>query len=486
MKTPISRRIFFWTLFVSYFLVTGTVLFFVFGYRHDFAQKIFVHTGSLTIKTNPKNISLVLDDKKPHARFVNIINDSYFITGLRPKEYKLSVLTDEFKLWEKNINIHSGISTEFWNIILLRKNYERTHFNIKNIDQFFPAPAENIFATIRQLGKTFTVHVFDIKKNESTNAFIFPNTTFTQNEYENIEWSPTSKEIIIPLIHTQENTRKDYAIGYTKTNESLLLSDFIKYDDLQSVRWDPETKNTIYLLSHNNLLHTKLTFDIDDMPVNIIAQDVLAYDFADDGIYMINTTGELLYDSSKKGIDFKILTKFDIPNAKNNYRLISYDNHRSIVIDDTTGNFYLYNKGDKNIYTKKLGTNIIGAHFSDDGKKLLFYSPFEIFLYFTRDWDTQPIRTENQMQSIIRFSQTIDNVHFAKDYEHVIFTIGDEIKITELDYRGNRHTDTILKIINNSSVINKHKMNKLFFIDSSDTIKRGLTSIVFPEKETLF
>ena len=91
------------------------------------------------------------------------------------------------------------------------------------------------------------------------------------------------------------------------------------------------------------------------------------------------------------------------------------------------------------------------------------------------------------MQSIIRFSQKLDNVHFAKDYEHVIYTIDNDIKITELDYRGSRITGTIISLNEKeTTVINKHKMNRLFFIDSTDNSKRQLQSIVFPEKETLF
>jgi len=487
MKTPLPRRIFFWTLFVSYFCVTGIVLFFVFGFEHDFGQKVFVHTGSLTIKTNPKNITLEIDGKKPKSRLVNVINDSYFIMGLRPKKHTLSVFSDEFKSWHKEINIHSGISTEFWNILLLRKNYERTHFNLTNINRFFPAPDENIFASTHQLGKTLVVHVFNTKQDESTNTFIFPNTTFTENEYENIEWSPDNKQLITPIINTNTEQKKDYVISHLASNESHQLSDFIDGADLKSVRWDPEEKNAIYFLNQNTLFRTELKFDEKNLKPTQIAQNVISYDFADDGIYIFNTKKELLYDHDKEATNLEILTTFDTNITNNNYRLIAYDNHRAVLIDDTEKTLHIYNKGDDNTYTQKIAKNIIGAHFSDDGKKLIFYSPFEIFVYFTREWDTQPIRMENRMESIIRFSQTLDNVHFAKDYEHVIYTIGNDIKITELDYRGNRITDTIIFLDEkNSTVIDKQKMNKLFFIDSTNNSERQLQSINFPEKETLF
>ncbi len=490
MKTPLSRRVFFWTLFVSYFCITGIVLFFVFGYEHDFGQKIFVHTGTLTLKTNPKDVSITIDNKKPKSHLVNIINDSYFITNLRPQKHTLSISADGFKPWHKEINIHSGISTEFWNILLLRKQYKRTYFNLNNIDRFFPAPDENMFASIHQLGKTLAVHVFNTKENKSTNTFIFPQVVFTKNIYENIEWSPDNKALLIPIIHIKDenSTKKDYFISYLASNKSYQLSNFIKEEiDLKSARWDPKEKNAIYFIARNTLFHLDLTSTDKTLKPVVIANNVLSYDFADDGLYIYNTQKELLYNQNKKNKNFKTLTLFNTSTQDTDYRLIAYDKNRVVLIDDTKKVLHIYNKTNTKIYTEKINKNIIGAHFSDDGKKLLFYSPFEIFLYSTRKWNTQPFRAENEIQSIIRFSQKLDNVHFAKDYEHVIYTIGNDIKITELDYRGSRITDTITSLNENKSVIiNKHKMNKLFFIDSTNNSKRQLQSITFPEKETLF
>jgi hypothetical protein len=448
-----------------------------------------VYTGSLTLKTNPKTVSIKLDGKEPRSRLVNVINDSYFITGLRPGQHKITLTAKEFKPWTKNINIHSGISTELWNILLLRQNYDRIKFDIADIAKFFPAPKENLYATTSQLGKTLIIHIFDIKTNTSTNSFIFPQTTFTNDIYENIEWSPDSKSLIMPILqNTNSNSIKAYAIASANNSEFLLLSDLTQEDSPQFVRWDPEEKNVIYFLSNTILYRLNIDILNKTSEQNIVSNNVLAYDFADDGLYLLQTDGTITYGGDKKeASDMKKLTNFNIDPTNTNYRLISYDNHRVLLIDDNNGNLFLYNKGDKNIYTKKLGSNIIGAHFSDDGKKLLFYSPFEIFIYFTRDLESQPLRFENQLQSIVRFSRELTNVHFAKNYEHIIYTVGNEIKITELDYRGDIITETITKLHeSNTTLINKHKMNKLLFIDTTEQRDRQLQLINFPEKETLF
>lgn len=488
MKTPLPRRIFYWTLFVSYFVITTSVLFYVFGYRHDFAKKIFIHTGSISLKVNPQKISIHINGKPPQSKLVNVINDSYYINGLRPKTYLLSVFTDGFRKWEKEVSVHSGISTEFWNVLLVRNSYERTSYDLADVDQFFPAPEENIFASTRQIGQMQTVRVFDTDKNETINTFLLPQMRFTQNNYENIEWAPNSSELIIPVEKIDQDNAKDYAIGYIKTSDHYLLSQYLPQKNLHSVRWDPKDKNVIYYLSEGTLYRTELNFEDNEFTTDEITQNALAYDFADDGIYIFTTSHDVLYDFDVRGTKLiKAISFPDVPESSKDFRLDAYDTYRILLLDDSTKDLYVHNRGERNIYKKKLGSNIVGAHFSDDGKKILFYSPFEIFVYFTRDWDAQPIRKEDERHEIIRFSQLIDNVHFSKEYEHVIFTSGKDIKITELDYRGNRITETINTLSeDNTKIINKHKQNRMYFIDTHDNINRGLQSIEFPEKTTLF
>lgn len=488
MKTPLPRRIFFWILAVSYFITTSVVLFYVFGYRHDFASKIFVHTGSITVKSNPRKISVNINGKPPQTKLVNVINDSYYISGLRPKKYTLSVFADGFRKWEKDVSVHSGVSTEFWNVLLLRNTYERTNYALTDIDLFFPAPKENIFAGTRQIGQLQTVRVFDTDKNEVINTFLLPQMRFTQNKNENIEWAPNSSELIIPVERTDNDNAKDYAIGYVDTNDHYYLSEHIPQKNLHAVRWDPKERNVIYYISEMTLYRTELDFAKDEFATTEIAKNVLAYDFADDGIYVFNTDHDVLYDHDVKGEKLiKAVSFADVPESSRDFRLDAYDTYRILLLDDSAKDLYVHNRGERNIYKKKLGSNIVGAHFSDDGKKILFYSSFEIFVYFTRDWEAQPIRKEDERHEIIRFSQSLDNVHFSKEYEHVIFTSGHDIKVTELDYRGNRITDTVTTFsVDDPKIINKHKKDRLYFIDSYDETNRGLQSIEFPEKITLF
>lgn len=487
MRTPLPRRLFFWTLVVSYFCVTTLVLLYVFGYNRDFAAKIFVHTGSISVKANPANVTVLIDGNKPQSRLVNIINGAYHIRNLRARKYTLTVTADGFKPWYKEAIVHSGVATEFWNVMLVRNTYARTSYALDQVDTFFPAPKENLFAATRQVNNLQTVRIFDTDADAVTHTFLFSDTRFTSNPHENIEWSTDSRALLIPLEKTTDMT-KEYAVAFAESNTTYLLSHVLPHTNIRAVRWDPKEKNTIYYIADDTLYRASLATIAQSATLTpaVVVADVMAYDFTDDGIYILTNAHTLLYDRDVRGTNAQELTTFDLPATARDVRLDAYDNTRIIVLNDTDHELFVYNRGTRNIYKKKLASNIVGAHFSDDGKKLLYYSPFEIFVYYTRDWDAQPLPKEDTTQPIIRYSQILGDVHFAKDYAHVIYTVGQELKITELDNRAGATTETILTIDTpNTKVIDRHKQNRLYFIDRDGDTPRRLRSITFPEKQFL-
>ncbi|MCK4636044.1 MAG: hypothetical protein KAT32_04200 [Candidatus Moranbacteria bacterium] len=542
MKTPLSRRIFFYTLACSCIIITTAVMLSVFGYRFDFVRTIWLHHGSLTVKSNPQDVQIKVNGKTPKSWRLKIINDSYQINGLPYGNHDVEIIADGFKSWTKSVSIHSGISTELWNVLLVRENYERTSFNVQNIDNFFPAPEEFVFAYTSQKNSKLEINIINTEDNEIQNQIVLENTKFTTNKYENIEWSPASSSIIIPVIRQIENKEengktmieaeldgdlenenftntnvteefKDYVIFNLKTDSYFYLSEKILIEEntenlmemenensenvdaeklkktISAVRWHPKDKESIYFLSDEKLYLT--SFDLKNsiaLKREEIYPKTLAYDFADDGIYILNKDNQLLYDDNFKATKLKEIIEFKVDENKNTqYRLISYDKNRVVLLNNQTGDCYLYNKGEKGIYSVKLGTGIIGVHFSNDGKKLVYYSNSEIFVYFTRIWEDQPNREENETKLITRSSKKISNVHFSKDYEHVIFSSGNEIKIIEMDTRGKSNPQTITSFnVTSTKIISDHRNNVLFFIDKNTSKINSLFQINFPEENPLF
>ncbi len=510
MKTPVSRRSFFWTLTLSYLLITVVVLFFAFGYRFSFERSIFIYSGSLTIKSNPKTtvVSIDGDDTKGLR---NIINNSYHITGFRPGDHVITVAQGGFQSWNKKVNFTSGRSTEFWNVLLARHFYERETYETPAIAKYYLAPKDKLAAVVEKTDH-LKVSILDRKEKTSTDLLEVSDVTFTTDDMQNIEWSPEARSLIIPIEQmrsdqetdttttsdnatTQNNTPndtseqeesqneeplKDHLIINRKTNETIMLSELIPDDlPLSTVRWDPRKKDILFYISQNTLYRLPLETPEDKI---MIAQDIRAYDFTDDGLYYITANNDLMRTSFDDPNDAKELTDLDLSEARDVTRMIAYDKHRLVLFTED-GSFFFYNDGDEDETFEKIGDRIIGAHFSNDGKKLLYWSNNELFTHFTRKWETQPIRTENEHTDIARFSQNIENVHWAKTFEHIIFTLDNEIKVIELDHRDRRNMHTIMQLkSDDTQVVSNFADDELYLIDQDNDIPT-LFSITFPEDE---
>ena len=485
MKTPVSRRAFFWTLVAIYACVAGVVLFFAFGYRFSFERGIFIFGGSLTVKSNPQETLIAIDNTEINS-LKNILNKSYHKGGYKPGDYLLHVTAPGFKEWNKKISVRSGISTEFWNVLLVRENYERGRVADEATEKYFLAPARKRVAFVEDLtAAPLAVTVSERKKNTDAKEllrFELAEHRFSADPRENIEWAVDARALIVPTENIAAN-HKEYFVVQTRRGETQKLSELAQTTDLRVVRWDPEKKDTLYYLTNGELIRMSLKRP---EKREVILSEVVYYDFTDDGLYYLTTGGTVFRAPNKnRPSSAKQLTTQQPQPGTTITRLIAYDKDRVALFTDNNA-LYLFNKGEERDYFERLGTNIVGSHFSNDGKKLLFWSNNEMFATFTREWDTQPLRAEGDRISITRFSQPIKNVQWAKTFEHVIFTVGNEIKVIELDHRDHRNLETITALAtDNSHVVSDFADDQLFFVDA-DGGANHLFTITFPEDEGFF
>jgi len=117
--------------------------------------------------------------------------------------------------------------------------------------------------------------------------------------------------------------------------------------------------------------------------------------------------------------------------------------------------------------------------------KFLFWTDKEISVYFARKWDVQPVRTENELMSITRLTDPIQNVQWTRDYEHVLFTNDNKIKMIEIDNRDHRNMMDVLSLNDNSSLlVNNFTDGRLYYTEKNDAGQNALHTIYFPERTT--
>jgi len=478
------KKIFFWMLVMSFLATAPVVVFYTMGYRFSFERGIFVYSGSITIKPTPREVNVFIDNEKVSKGVINFLNYSYHMDGFSPGEYSLEVKAPDYYPWFKKVPVHSGISTEFWNIFLVRKKYTVTNYNDGFTDDFFNSPDNKKIALIEnnsiENNSKAILKILNIKKEKIEYTFPFAGYVFSSDEDENIEWSPKEGRLSIPL---RKDGKRNYMIVNLGTQETFNLNEFLGEQDLRQVRWSSKERNTIFYISQTNLYKVNLRKASEKI---LVAENIAGYDLSGSDLYYFSKQNKIIYKKSIRGEgDSEQITSRAISaEFGDKFRIIVYDEERITVISQN-GDLFLYNDSDEGKGITELGENILGLHFSNDGKKLVFWSKNEIFVYFTRKWETQPIRKQGDLISVARFYQKIENVEWFRDYEHIIFTVGRSIKIVELDRRSLRNIYDVIKIKNeHSKVVYTTKNDNLFFTDNSEknNDKQELNSISLTEE----
>ncbi len=478
-----SRRIFFFCLLILFAITFPLILFYTWGYRFSWNRGIFIYTGSISIKSSPSNINIFLNKKSVSRKKINYLNNSFLVDGLLPGEYLLDIKADGYNLWNKKITVHSGMTTEFWNVILTRQFYERTAYPVTDIKKIFFSPDNKKIACLKEIDGEIIVEILELNDKTAINIFSSREYKFPQEREENIEWSPDSQKILIPI---EKNGSLGYFYVNIKTGNSANLKDLFQQKEFYSARWNNQKENQLFFISEEKLFVADLNKPKEEKEIFAY---VAAYDFSGSSLLILNSQNGIVYQIDSEGRNPKQITSSS-PNEKfgEKARLIAYDKKR-IAFLNKEGDLYIYNQTEKEKYFRKLGSAVHSVQFSNDGKKLLFWTDQEIFVYFLRDWETQPRRHENELKMITRFSQTIREAQWNESYEHILFSLGTSIKIVELD---DREAPLIMDIVNLKTatplLLANFSQNKLYFADkeTSDQKNDQLYSINFPESNNLF
>ena len=496
-KFEISKRIFFWVLFILFWLVSAIIIGYALGYRFSFQKGIFIYAGSITVKTTPQAASAYLDGVLMPSGTLSRLNSSYHINGIRPGEYFLEIKAPDYQTWSKKISVHSGISTEFWNIVLVQNSYTREDYDSSGIQKFFISPHKNLAAFSQQIEKNFFVKILNPGTLEMNQVFSSTDYVFTNDDKENIEWSPQADRLIIPAStrgddrsSTQggpalKNGGKNYFIVTIDTKEFLDLASMTGNENLSHARWDPKNKNILFYMSDDNLYRMNIDAPQDK---KLVAQHIASYDLSPKALFYFQLPEGIVYKTSFNAEDSpqQITTSAPDDMSDSSYQIIVYDEDRIVFLNNNNHNLYIFNNGEENNYSNKLSSDALGSQFSDDGKKLLYWTGNEISVYFVRKWEVQPTRTENENMSITRLADSIQNVQWTRDYEHVLFTNDNKIKLIEIDNRDHRNMMDVLSLNDTSSIlVNNFTDSKLYYTEKDDQGQNALHAIYFPERTTL-
>jgi len=200
---------------------------------------------------------------------------------------------------------------------------------------------------------------------------------------------------------------------------------------------------------------------------NNVASTTAGWLYYQDHLFLINPTNYIFYRVDLGGYIREQISREFLP--RDNYRIIAHDDQFMVL--GQNGDLYLLNQN--SAIFEKIASQISDALFSSDSKKIIYCNNNEIWINYLQDVLIQPYKKAGDKELITRHSQKISQVIFYPNNEYLAYIIGDQIKIIELDGRGQRN---VIEFINakNPQIYFSYQDNYFYYLTEGQLFRLKL------------
>jgi hypothetical protein len=262
--------------------------------------------------------------------------------------------------------------------------------------------------------------------------------------------------------------------------------------EIYQARWMFNSDHQILMLTKE---HRLFFIDITEpSQSSLLAENVNGFDLAGDHVYYSNLTSNLIWDIKPNKPEYqRIVSKIKLKESPDSFmRLFAYDELR-IALITSNDILYILNKlkPEDKINLELIEQNVSGVQFSDDGKKVLYWTNKDFWVYMLRKWEKQPKRINGEKIFITNFASGVNNVQWMEAYENILFTNNNLIKSAELDNRDRINLSNILRTSSSpkeGNYLYDKETSILYFLDTTtdNPTNAKLKSIKLLEQIGLF
>jgi len=423
-----TRRLIFYTFLFLFFIIASIIVLYAQGYSFNWQKKSLVLTGAFYLKSYPEKANIYLDSE--HKGKTN-----KFIKRLPPNEYDIKISKPDYYDWQKTLKVNSKLVTEAKNILLIKKNpsiNQITNYNVKyfsfsndkkKIVYLTDRTTKEIDPTKQRIAdpkeivtySQFALRLIDFADNTDKQVYPAPlakgaGSIPNLKNLSKISWSNDNKKLLLSF-----SNNRSYILDLGNQAEIIDINNLVKIlsgykiYSIKNLSFHPQDSNKIYFLANNNLYLADL---MDKSLSQSLSLNISIYNFADNEIFWVQSTDNCLYKMDLEGLSKQEIA--EIPK------------------------------------------NIQEIQFSENGKKLLWRTENKIGVIWLEPDSEQPLRKKYETEIIMKALGIITQaVWYSKTNQHIIFVVGNDIKITELDGRDKRNTINIFTVKNPEIFYNK-------------------------------
>jgi len=218
-------------------------------------------------------------------------------------------------------------------------------------------------------------------------------------------------------------------------------------------------------------LNPKIEIANEKLPVDFSLKEFLAKEESDT-IFYVQEQSYILYKTDRNGSYQEQISLAPLP-ANHQYQILVSSNEKIAVLNE---NRQLYFLNPETRGFELLEENVQGVQFANDNKKLLYFTPREIWVYYLEDILIQPNKKACEKELITRSSQKIkQTIWLTQTNEHIIFMVSQSVKIIELDDRDYRNTHNLFNF-EISQMAYSPTDKKLYFVKEEKLLRISLAS----------
>lgn len=536
----IRKIIVFSIFFVALGIVAPTIVFYSLGYRLDKDNNSVIQSGSVVVKSTPSSPKVLINGQEVAQRSIDLINRSLNISGLDPKDYQLEIAAEGYHPWKKNVEVNSGIATEFWNVVLVPQKIDIKTIFSDSLSKYAFSPDKKKIAYFISKDDYLSLSIKNESQAEDALVYKEPlNQRFTPEPGE-LKWSPDSQWLLFSF---RKDDKEEIYLTFAGTNYSEIMpvggawknslanstenqlvknkNSNVQEKKINSYKWD--SQSDIYFTldgalysqsassvldwfrnqqSQNNVSNSnvnsakkdqlkkpdQLVFSENDTPFKL-KDNVSGFTFCGSSVCSVNVSEKKL-EIYGQGGDLQDSISFpENYQMTENNELFAYSETQTAILD-SNGNLFLWDKAQNKIESKEgmkfIFPGVKEVYFSDDGKKLLFSTKNEVYVYSVKDWDVQPKHSSGDLEVVYRDPDELKKVQWYLDYQNIFIENKDGVKMIELDGRGGRNSADFIRNPDITDLGYDTGDKKLWFIEKGDNGVNNLQEISFPETVGLF
>jgi hypothetical protein len=378
-----TRKILFLICLFLFLVITPLAVLYSQGYRIDFKTKKITQTGGLFLKILPKSTEIYLDSKL--KKKTDFFFGSALIENLLPKKYKVLIRKDGFHSWEKELQVKERMVTSVEYIILFPQN-PKFNFLTQKVEKFWFSPDQKKIILKETGEEGWSLKLYDIQKNIKSHLIQEKDIYAKGADLLNLEFS--------------DNTEISLEIG---------MKEQIKHFTLDLTTIPPLlTEKEEELLPFNN---------------------IVTYKKLNEEIFYLDNRGNLF----KTNKEFELKEKLtEIPFSLSPETEYGLEKFNDFIFLKENMDLYWLNPESNSF--EKFFDSINGLKISPDQGKLVYFSNYETWILFLKEKQDQPSKRAGEKTFLFRLSEKIEDVAWLNSH-YLIFTVGNKIKITEIDDR---------------------------------------------------